>query len=368
MSILLFLGVLVALIVVHEFGHFIIAKRVGARVDEFGIFFPPKIVGKKIGETEYTLNLWPIGGFVKIFGEDPDEGVRDDPDKDRALSNKPRRIQAAVLVGGVLFNVLAAWLLLSGSFAIGIPASANEESVRPVQDPVLTIVGVIPDSPVAQAGLQSGDKLDSLISEGEILLAPSAADVMWFVDVHRQDPITVRYKRGALDSETTAVPVQGLIEEDPERYALGMSMDVIGTLTLPIHLAVWEGLRLTLSMLAAVTVGILGFLWGALTLSADLSQVAGPVGIVGFVGDAAALGLVPLLTFTAFISLNLAVINLLPIPALDGGRLLFVAVEAVKGTPIKPIVARVLNTLGFVFLILLMLAITYNDIIRIFSG
>ena len=145
-------------------------------------------------------------------------------------------------------------------------------------------------------------------------------------------------------------------------------MGLVGTLKLPPHLAVWEGLKTTLSMLVAVTIGILSFLAAAITLTADLSQVAGPVGIVSFVGDAAALGLVPLITFTAFISLNLAVINLLPIPALDGGRLLFVGIEAVRGTPIKPATVNALNTIGFVFLIFLMVVITYSDIARIFSG
>ena len=145
-------------------------------------------------------------------------------------------------------------------------------------------------------------------------------------------------------------------------------MGLVGTLKLPVHLALWEGLKTTLSMLAAVTLGILTFFGSALTLSADLSQVAGPVGIVGFVGDAAALGIVPLITFTAFISLNLAVINLLPIPALDGGRLLFIAIEAVRGRSIRPVIANALNTAGFVFLIFLMVAITYNDIARIFFG
>lgn len=368
MNVLLFLGILVMLIVVHEFGHFIIAKRSGIRVDEFGIFFPPKLFGIKIGETEYTLNLWPIGGFVKIFGENPEKESLEGPDKDRALVSKPKHIQAAVLVGGVFFNVLAAWFLFSLAFAIGTPAAVGSDTPRPIENPVLTIVQVIQGSPAEIAGLQAGDEILALEVKTNVLQELSPPAIVSFVGMHRSEEISVTYRRGEIEGTVSAIPISGLIESDSERYALGISMGLVGTLKLPVHLAVWEGLTTTLSMLAAVTVGILTFFGSALTLSADLSQVAGPVGIVGFVGDAAALGIVPLITFTAFISLNLAVINLLPVPALDGGRLLFIAIEAVRGKSIKPAIANALNTIGFVFLIFLMVAITYNDIARIFFG
>ena len=131
MSILLFIIILAVLILAHEFGHFIVAKKSGIRVDEFGIGFPPKLYGKKFGETEYTINALPLGGFVKIFGENPDEENTNGPDRARSFVHKPKIIQAAVLVAGVFFNLLLAWFLISAGFMIGLPASS--ESVLPGQ-------------------------------------------------------------------------------------------------------------------------------------------------------------------------------------------------------------------------------------------
>ena len=160
------------------------------------------------------------------------------------------------------------------------------------------------------------------------------------------------------------IPRSGVIKGE-EKPAIGIAMGVIGTLKLPIHLALYEGGVRTVTLLYHITIGISTFLVQAVMLNADFSSIAGPVGIVGLVGDASQLGIIALLNFTAFISLNLAVINLIPFPALDGGRLLFLGIEAIKGSPIKPVVANTLNFVGFALLILLMLIVTYNDIIRI---
>jgi len=164
------------------------------------------------------------------------------------------------------------------------------------------------------------------------------------------------------DTKIHAQP--GLIEGDEDRLAIGVAMGLAGEVHVSPISAILKALGFTGKMLIAIAVAILGFFASALTLSADLSQVAGPIGIVGLVGDAASLGLIPLLMFTAFISLNLAVINLLPVPALDGGRLLFVLIEAIKRSPISPSVTRTFNMIGFVLLIFLMLIVTYSDILR----
>jgi regulator of sigma E protease len=142
-------------------------------------------------------------------------------------------------------------------------------------------------------------------------------------------------------------------------------MSLAGIVRLPPHEALWRGTVMTGELLTAVAVGLGGFLADAFTMRADFTQVAGPVGIVGMVGEASSLGIAYLLTFTAFISLNLAVINMLPFPALDGGRLVFVAIEKLTGRMIKPVIANTLNFVGFALLIVLMIAVTYNDILRL---
>jgi len=147
--------------------------------------------------------------------------------------------------------------------------------------------------------------------------------------------------------------------------AIGIAMDTIGTLKLPIHKAVWEGLKLTTDLTIGTFVGFYKLIAGAVTGTGDMSAVTGPIGIVGVVGDAAKFGFIYLLSFTALISVNLAVINLLPFPALDGGRLLFLLIEKIKGSRIKPEIANVVNMVGFGILMLLMVFITYNDIVKL---
>jgi len=156
-----------------------------------------------------------------------------------------------------------------------------------------------------------------------------------------------------------------VLEEAVDRHALGVALAMVEVVSKPIHVAFVDSAVQTVVALKDITIGISALLWDAVRLEADLSTVAGPVGIVGLVDDASALGFTTLLMFTAFISLNLAVINILPFPALDGGRLLFVAIEALKGSPINPRYVYALNLAGFVLLLLLMAVVTWNDIARI---
>jgi len=164
---------------------------------------------------------------------------------------------------------------------------------------------------------------------------------------------------------TTLVPETGVISDAPDRAALGVSLTLTDVVKKPLPIAIRDGFTHTLTSIGDITVGIAGLIGDALMFRADFSNVAGPIGIVGLVGEASAFGLNTLLMFTAFISLNLAVINVLPFPALDGGRLLFVFIEAVKGSAINPRYTQILNSVGFILLILLMVAVTWNDIARL---
>lgn len=365
MSIIIFLIILAVLILVHEFGHFIVAKKSGIKVLEFGLGFPPTLYSKVVNGTKYTLNSIPFGGFVKIFGEDPHMEKIEDVDRGVSFYYKPKWIQASVLSAGVIFNVIFAWILISLGFVIGMPSPASYSSFGQVTDTKLVITEVMAQSPAEKAGLKPGDN---------IVLAKSGADVLdgdnltpeklqdFILNMNHGD-IELSYKRG--DTETT-VSIDPEIVPDTDRRIIGIAMDAMGVLKLPIHLAVLEGARTTWYLLQSTVVGLAGFLWTVVTFNTDFSAVAGPVGIAGIVGEAGELGFVYLLSIVSLISINLAVINLIPFPALDGGRLLFVIIEAITRRPINPTFVQWSNLVGFGFLMILMLIITTNDILKLF--
>ena len=348
MSIIIFIIVLLVLVLAHEFGHFIVAKKMGIRVDEFAFGFPPKLFGIKKGETTYSFNVLPLGGYVKIYGENPDD-VTDDSDKNRSFTAKPRIVQGAVIVAGVIFNLLLAWILISGTLMIGITSPADEEGGYALTNSHVMVSGVKPESPADVAGLTYGDILLS-VSDGALEEKTSSTDaVSTFVSGRESQPITFTYQRGGETSTLVVTPVAGIVEG---AAAIGIYMDEVGTLKLPIHLVF-------------TATGLWDFFSSALMGNSDFSQVTGPVGIVNAVGEAAGIGFANLLLFTALISINLAVINVIPFPALDGGRLLFIIIEAIIRRPINVKVANITNMIGFALLMLLMLAVTWNDVAKL---
>ena len=364
MTVIVFLIVLAILVFVHELGHFLVAKAFGIRVDEFGLGFPPRLLSFTRRETRYSLNAIPFGGFVKIFGENPDEESLTGPDSPRSLVNKSKWVQAAVLFAGVFFNIVFAWLIISGGLMSGLRLSADNVPANAIviEAPRVIVTSVAPDSPADTVGLKTADALLFLTANNEGLQNFSVEQIQDFIVRHGEEEITFLIRRGTENLTLYITPIQGIVSDRP---AIGISMDAVGTFKLPFFSALIEGAKFTASLLKAITVGLGTFIYSAITGQADLSQVTGPVGIAGMVGEASRLGFVYLLSFTAFISLNLAVINLIPIPALDGGRLLFVLIESIKGSPIKPKVANTLNAIGFALLLLLMLVVTYQDIFRI---
>lgn len=378
MSIIIFIIILLVLVVSHEFGHFIVAKWNKIRVDEFSFGFPPKLFGKKIGETQYNFNALPLGGYVKIYGQDIEEADflevgfmdKDDPKKaeeaKRSMAHKPRYIQALVLIAGVVMNFLVAWILLSVGFMSGLPTSVSGAPAGyEVRDQALTITSVLVNSPAETGGLKTGDKIISLeTSKDSTMLLSSnfgAESVQDFIKKHDGDSINISIVRGKEPMQITVVPknIEG------GSTMIGISMDTIGTLRLPVHKAVWEGLKLSGEVFVGTVVGFYNLIYSAIIGQGSMSALTGPVGIVGVVGDAAKFGFIYLLSFTALISINLAVINLIPFPALDGGRLLFLLIEKIKGSRINPKVADVVNTVGFGLLMLLMAVITYHDIAKL---
>lgn len=353
MSIVIFIIILAVLIFAHELGHFLFAKIFRIRVDEFALGFPPTLLSKKIGETRYALNLIPFGGYVKIHGENPSE--EPEADSERSMINKPKYIQALVLIAGILFNIILAWVLISISLASGLP-TAIQGTVNPkyVQNVHVVIADVIPNSPAEQAGIKKGDALigNTTVEEVQNTIRGSEGNMIQIIAVRNNQTMTFY---ATPEKETSDAP-----------YTIGIAMSEIGLYKVPWYIAPYEGLKLTLSSIRDIFLGLMNFIFNIFRGQADFSQVTGPVGIVGLVGEASSFGFIYLLGFTALISLNLAIINLMPFPALDGGRLLFVLIEAIKRSPIRPRIANTVNSIGFAILILLMLIVTYKDIAKLF--
>ena len=369
MNIIIFIVILLVLVLVHEFGHFFTAKKFGIRVDEFGFGFPPKLFGKKFGETEYSLNLLPLGGFVKIFGENPDEENTNGPDANRSFVNKAKWKQAIVLFAGIFMNFLLAWVLFSIGFMSGLPTSVGSEPAGyKLSDVNLTVVSVLSKSPAEMAGLKSGDKIVSVThmhDDGEMhsITNINPDTLKSFVMEHNSgDEISIGYIRGK-NPEAMAKVTVGKTNGEP---SIGISMDMIGMAKLPFFTAFIEGMRLNWFVTKSTVVGLYTLIADSLRGHGSFASVTGPVGLVSIVGDAYKFGFAYLLSFMALISVNLAIINLLPFPALDGGRLFFLLIEKIKGSRINPKFANMANTIGFCILIFLMVVVTFHDVVKLF--
>lgn len=357
MSVLIFIIVLSVLVFVHELGHLLAAKATGMRVDEFGLGYPPR--AKKLFSwrgTDFTLNWLPFGGFVKIYGENPDQENLNDP---RSFASKNRGAQALVLVSGVAGNILLAWILISVGFLMGMPAP--EGMGLPVENPRTVITEVVPGSPADLGGLKSGDAITALSRDSEVSVL-TASGVSEFIS-RSQSPVDISVERGEETFSVSLAPREGIV---PGKSAVGFGLANVGTVELGFFKAFIVGAKLTYELTILTAQALWTFISQAVIGRADFSTVAGPVGIAGMMGGVTDLGLVYLLTFTALISINLAIINLFPFPALDGGRLLFVGIESLTRRRIPARVFNVLNTAGFALLILLMILVTIRDVRNIF--
>jgi regulator of sigma E protease len=303
----------------------------------------------------------PFVGFVKIYGEDgPPSGA--DP---RAFTSKNRFLQVVVLVAGVAMNLIFAYILITSALIAGTPRALSPSEIAGARNVELAISNVLPNTPAANAGLLLGDSiLSARDAEGD-WHSTDPASFSAFVAASHGDSITLEIKRNGNEETITATPAIGIAPTDPTRYALGVEVATTGVIPVSFFEAIKEGVSLTWNTTTIIAVGIWHFFYGVFTLRADLSQVAGPVGIVNAVGAFSAQGFGDLLSLFAIISINLALINLIPIPALDGGRILFVIIESIIRRPIKPSVAQAVNSIGFAFLVLLMVVITAHDIFKI---
>ncbi|MBI2628033.1 MAG: RIP metalloprotease RseP [Candidatus Niyogibacteria bacterium] len=356
-TLFIFFVILVLLILSHEFGHFIFAKWNGVKVEEFGFGLPPRLFSVKKGETVYSINLLPFGGFVKIEGEE----IKDDlPIGPRSFAAKSIKARAMIIAAGVFFNLILAFFIFSFGNWWGTPAALGDG--ERAEDEKIFIVEVQEKSPAETAGLLAGDTLLKLRSKSEELAVSKISEVQNFIKQNRGREITVFYKRDGQELTSLAKPRS---ETKENEGALGIVMAKIGTKSYPFHQAIWQGLKTTIFLTGAMVAGIVDFFVVLIRGEGGLGQIAGPIGIVGLVGSAASFGFLYLLQFMAFLSVNLAVINFIPFPGLDGGRLFFLAAEAIRGKPIGAKISTWAHAVGLVLLLILMLIITYNDIAKI---
>lgn len=338
LTIVAFLFVLSLLILAHEIGHFVAARRVGIRVVEFGIGWPPRLVSRRVGETLYSLNLLPLGGFVRMFGE------FGGAEPGSFMSKRPAE-RAVVILAGVAMNILIAPVLFTIAFMLGQPEYTGRIFVQEV----------VPETPAAAVGLRAGDRL----------LTVNDVDITAMAHVREQigNAQAGTPLRLSIERENTQRTFNVTPEYNPEieRLAIGIVLQPEHTTTRywPWE-AAWRGIARTGEMFSLIGFGIASLIQGT-----EEGDILGPVGIASVTGQVARSGLSSLLTFTGFLSINLAIINLLPFPGLDGARFVFTVVEMVRGRPIDPKREAAINFAGIVVLLMLIVLITYRDIARL---
>ncbi len=352
-TLIIFLLVLCLLVFVHEFGHFIAAKKSGVAVEEFGFGFPPRIVGVERGGTIYSLNWIPLGGFVKIKGEAGES--RHDKD---SYAGKSAWRRAIILFAGVVMNVLLAWALLSVGYMIGLPEALDglPASAR-VSDEKIQVMSVLKDSPAAAADVEDGDVIVSF--DG---IAPDSIDaVREYMSRRLHTPVTLALLRVGEAITRTVSP--DMIAETG-RAGIGVALARTGLVSYPPYVAPIEAAKTTWEIVRQIALSFYFLLQGLIVHRAVTVELSGPVGIAVLTAQVARLGFRYLVQFTALLSVNLAIINVLPIPALDGGRLLFLAIERVRGRPVDRKTEALVHTIGFAALMTLVLVITYGDVVR----
>ena len=355
-SILTFLIVLSVLILAHEFGHYWAAKRAGVLVEEFGFGFPPRIFGKKIGETIYSINLLPFGGFVRLHGEISEEGVTK---PQRAFMNKSKKARISILLAGVTMNLLLAVVAFATVYSFsGIPKET--ENVR--------VVDVVPGSPAQTAKILVGDVVKNVDGE-EVTTVSGFIEI---VEGSKGDRLLIELERTKGD-ETILEKVRITPREDPpeEEGPLGVVISSTEVYYPPIwqrpFVGIYYGVKEALFWTATMVTGFIGLF--ANLFSGQVPQdIAGPVGIFALTSEAAKYGIFTLINFVGILSINLVILNILPFPALDGGRLLFIGIESVIGRKILPKIEATINTIGMIILISLLLAITVQDVRRLVSA
>jgi regulator of sigma E protease len=370
-TILIFVLILGLLVFVHELGHFVTAKKSGVRVEEFGFGLPPRVIGiqKKDGkwrfvkhdysaeqelkaETVYSLNWIPLGGFVKIKGEEG--GAVGDPD---SFANKPIWKRAIILSAGVIMNFILGAVLLGIGFGVGLPQALDGGTPKyaTVRDQTTQIVQVIAGYPAAKAGIAVGDEI--LTIEGQKITSEDF--LRSYIEKSEGKDLALKIKRGDKELEVKAAPV---MLEETGKPGLGFAFIETGIVSYPWYLAAWKGVEMAAFYTKEIVVAFYNLIANLIVHQEVAMDLSGPVGIAVLTGRVARLGLIYLLQFAAMLSINLAIINIFPFPALDGGRLLFLIIEKIRGRAMNQKIESLIHTIGYSLLMLLIIAVTYRDI------
>lgn len=357
MSIIIFIIVLGVLIFIHELGHFLVAKKTGIRVDEFAIGFPPRLFSFVKNGTRYALNLIPFGGYVKIYGESPEDGA-DDKNATDSMLNKPKSTQALVLVAGIVFNILLAFVIFWILFIRGVyfPISL----VPFVEYPDAVRVEYVSENSVAERMGIKPEDIVVKVSNQTVGVVNTKEEVFDALYKEEKEITQITLVREGEFINLTLTP------ESP-KTKFGFSLTESVFVKDNVFVAGYHAYLMTGHLSKLTTIGLFDFFGKLFTGRANFEEVAGPVGIVKLVDKAADNGLNDVLFLTAIISINLAILNLLPFPALDGGRLAIVGIEAIRKKDLNYQKVAIINVIGFFLLIALMLLLTFHDIKNLFN-
>lgn len=388
MTILIFLIVLSVLVVAHEWGHFIVAKKSGMKVHEFGWGFPPRAFGaykdpktnkwvfvwgkgksnlketvggdarqEEYPATLYSVNWLPLGGFVKIKGENGEDAGASD-----SFASQKIWKRALVLVAGVVMNFILAAVLLGIGFMIGLPTDISggvDKHAIIVKEPFVSIQQVEKDSPAAKSGLVFGDKVTAFNATP----ITSSEQLRTVIKETGFAPSKIEVDREGEKKILDVVPAKIGSEDVPR---LGIMLADAGIVRYPWYLAIYKGITAAWFGLLSIFIAFFLLMKGLVMGSGMAFDVSGPVGIATVVGQSARMGIQYLINVSAMISLSLAAMNILPIPALDGGRLLFVIIEAIIRRPVPQRIEQAAHSIGFLLLMALIVVVTYRDIVRLF--
>jgi len=419
LTIITFIIILSVLVFAHEFGHFITARKLGVRAEEFGFGFPPRMFGlqtwkepklEKIAETEevnidietipatdgsetikeimtdkikeidtvkkvrkwrwifgkkeltetdamygtvYSVNWIPLGGFVKIKGENGENDQAND-----SFASRPIWQRFLMLIAGVSMNIVLAIFLIIVGYMIGLPQVIDNNDPRAIiSDEKLQIVQVIDQSPAAKAGLMIGDTIVSIDNK----TFTNFDDLQNYVAGHTGQQLSYEIKRGQ-DIFTSKITPE--IIPETSKGGIGVGITLTGIVRYPWYLSIWLGIKTTFVLIWTIILAFYQLIKGLIFGQGVSAELAGPVGIAVLTGEVARMGFIYILQFTALLSINLAIINFLPIPALDGGRALFLAIEKIKGAPVKREIENLIHNIGFVLLMVLVLLVTFHDLSR----
>ena len=355
-----FIVILSILVLVHELGHFLFAKKFGVKVEEFGFGFPPRVFGKRVGETLYSINLLPIGGFVKLYGEDSAGGgsvrrtTNNKPitDVKRAFYARPAWQRATIVLAGVIMNFLLAVVLISYLFSahgVAVPT----ENIR--------VVEVVSNSPAEASGLKKGDEIITI--DGKRIV--KTEDFAKIARTKAGQPVKLKLLRSGKEFIVSITPRKEVPEE---QGPIGVAISNIEVKKYPWYSAPFFGTLEAIKFSFMILQGLSEMVVNLIIYGKTPTGVAGPVGVAQLTGQAVSYGVIATLWFVALLSLNLAVVNVLPIPALDGGRLFFILIELATRKKISPRYEAMAHAIGLAILLLLILFITFFDIVRVISG